>query len=1127
MKKSLIITAGVILTLTGCFQGRNIPGKKALEPVKPVEISSYFIRDSASIKREVIGNPLRYAAKRIDFDIDNFELPRANEAGYRLACRFSIIDYVSNRPLYMKQWAEDATTLINTQHRANGFKAVLSGLEILRGTNTYPEDNIAYDKTVLSEMEKQLSQSNFTGKYRSVLLKLYENYLLACKLTAEGRKNLTEEDLKFFFANPGYYIAPDGKKMPEVTGNTDSHFQFIERARQVRYEYIFRAAKILTVAVSDYVNITKSFKSEDFFIDSAKAKETFKFDASSWPIIIAGMGNDTHTEDSPFLIDLGGDDIYTNNAGGSYYTKEGVALCIDHSGNDYYNAPEKNYVQGFGFLGVGYLIDLAGNDKYYAKHFAQGAGIMGCGAIWDANGDDIYDANAFCQGAGMFGLGVLLDTAGEDLYDCTILGQGAATTLGLGILSDLEGDDRYQLGLNPSKDHLNTQISGRDIVGGYGQGGALSFRTWPPVKKLTPYGGVGILADYKGNDRYRTNGWCDQGGSYMLSLGVLVDSYGDDYYSNKQGGASGVHLTNAILIDKNGNDIYEGGWASFGASGDRSNAILIDYKGNDTYGTNDTTASYGTGRKPLAFGLFIDYEGQDKYLCKQTDDVFAYNCFGGVLPESDVNNWPYAICLDLKDNDDYQVKQRENNSERFHFGHGIHLDTDWKSNDVIGHINNPLEAYSDFPLPESLKASPCYEDIKLLQNPDLFSRLQAVGRISRDGVEVVPHLIEAIRDSAHRQFNRDVMECIHYYLTNNKVTEKEALYLLPLLKARDEEVRITLAHNLGLWGFKNCEDALIETLEKDKAGQVRRFAISALLSLRSLKAVPLVQKLALTDPTEDVRRLSVAFLGVVDKANSIEVILKVLDNDPSPVVRIFAAESFTNFRDERALEPLRKAAQSEDFYLKRAVAKGLATLYQVDAIEILIDSLSFRSIDTGNSYGFTLVNDIAAYAGFDFPEAERYDQWRWQEWYQKNKDKIDIKKNIDSHADFTKLSSAVGGASLEVQVQRYEEFLAKYPDHRTAKVTLGNLLNQISWDMVTADKATPAYNPVHGLKYAQRAVELSPIAMIIDTLVEAYYANGNIDKAIEICQEQLKKDPEEKMFTDRLEKYLKEKAQTK
>ena len=109
---------------------------------------------------------------------------------------------------------------------------------------------------------------------------------------------------------------------------------------------------------------------------------------------ISGYGDDTlHTENAALLIDLGGDDVYTNNAGGCG-RNGGVAVCIDHAGNDKYLAPDSSYVQGFGFLGVGMLVDLAGNDVYKAKHFSQGVGIMGVGVLWDKAGNDTFSANA-------------------------------------------------------------------------------------------------------------------------------------------------------------------------------------------------------------------------------------------------------------------------------------------------------------------------------------------------------------------------------------------------------------------------------------------------------------------------------------------------------------------------------------------------------------------------------------------------------------------------------------------------------------------------------------------------------------------------------------------------------------
>jgi len=1157
--KRFFTAALAIFILAGCSQNSQLTDKdRVAGKIKPVDRAAYFASDTPSTPVDIGAvNPLDYASKRIGLDLDTFALPRAHEGYYRLACRFPIIDYVATRPLYMKQWAEDTTEMINKYHQENGLQAIKFAIETLRGTADFPKTDLTYDESLYSEVAGPISQINFTPKYQQELLKLYKSYLIACKLNKEARKSLTPEDRNFFYANPSYFLAPDGKRMPSVTGNVETHFQFVERARHFAYEYMFLAANILNDAIRDYTAATKSFSREDIYLDAKIPTQSYNFSTAYGMVKIAGFGNDAHEQDNCFLVDLGGDDTYTNNAGGSFYAAEGVAVCIDHSGNDTYgdfsqspaSIPSKrdsSYVQGTGILGVGLLVDMAGDDKYYAQNFSQGCGIMGVGAIWDAGGNDIYNGNTFCQGAGMFGLGIVLDSDGNDIYDAATIAQGSATTLGLGIVSDLKGNDKYLLGVNHATNLLG------DDTSGYGQGGALSFRASPWIKKLTAYGGVGILTDYSGNDTYQSTGWCDQGGSYIMSLGVLVDystavplqrntadytrQYpdksglpecdGNDIYKNNQGGGKGFHTGNGILIDKNGDDIYETGFLGFGSGNDRSAGIFIDYHGNDTYGKPETIASIGTGCKPLGFSLFIDYEGTDKYVCKQPTDYIWHNwdSYGGVWPESQPYLWPYAMCLDLGGQDDYKVKDRNNNTERFSHGHGIHLDTEWKDGDVIGKVACPLEPYGEFMLIENTGSPSILREISLLQNPDVFIRFQAIGRIVNNyGVEAIPQLVGFLVNSTRRQFSRDVMECIHYFLTQNRITEKEIPELAKLLKAKDEEVRTIMAQNIGLWELKQCEDALIETLQTDTSGSARRFAMSSLLNLKSTKAIPLARKLVQTDPAEDVRRVAAIVLGRIDKVESADILLKVLENDSSYVVRYAAAEAFSYFRYEKALEPLRRAAKSDDYYLRRAAAKGLAVLYQKEAIEILIDSMSFRSIDTGINYGENIPNYIAAFAGFDFPEAERYDQIRWQEWYQQNKDKIDIKKNVQAYQGFNELNLSLANASSEEKITKYEYFLAKYPNHKLAKQSLGNLLNEIAWNMVTAAKTSQAYNLVQGLKYAIRGAELNPLPMIIDTLVEAYYANGNLDKAIEICQEELKKTPDEAMFKARLDKYLKEK----
>jgi hypothetical protein len=108
-----------------------------------------------------------------------------------------------------------------------------------------------------------------------------------------------------------------------------------------------------------------------------------------------------------------------------------------------------------------------------------------------------------------------------------------------------------------------------------------------------------------------------------MSLGALVDESGNDHYSSGSGQGSGIHITNAILIDKDGHDIYEGRFRSGGSGGDRTPSFLIDYHGNDTYKSN--RANYAAACKPFAIALFIDYEGNDIYICPNPEGPITMN----------------------------------------------------------------------------------------------------------------------------------------------------------------------------------------------------------------------------------------------------------------------------------------------------------------------------------------------------------------------------------------------------------------------------------------------------------------------------------------------------------------------
>ena len=1084
--------------------------KKSNKDIQPYPYKLYFQQDTEPILTEIIGNPFDYAGKRIGMDVRNFELPRAYENSYRFACRFPLVDYVSNQPLYMKQWTEEVSEKFLNLQAEEGIKVTNYALELLRDTQEFPSMSITENVELLDDFKDMLRSRSFSVEYQNAVSNLVEKYLISKSMISKAKEDLSPEDIKFFNDNPGYFLIPDGEHMPAITGDVSTHFEFIEHARKFKFQYMFFAAKIMSEAIYDYWNATNNMEVSDIYSESSASKEPFIYVTNSLRIVIRGVGDDVYTKDAHLLIDIGGDDVYYNNAGGCRSSFEEIAVCIDHSGNDRYDAPNDLYVQGFGFLGCGFLADFKGNDVYDAKHFAQGAGVCGVGVLWDESGLDKYSAHAFCQGAGMFGLGMLLDGNGEDLYDCATLGQGGATTLGMGILSDLSGDDRYYLAIDESKDKLG-------IFPGYGQGGALSFRNYPWKKKLTAYGGAGLLFDASGNDRYWTKGWCDQGGSYIMSLGALVDISGNDHYTANTGQGSGIHITNAILIDKDGHDIYEGDFRTGGSGGDRSAGFFIDYAGNDIY--RSKTSSYGTGAKPMSYSLFIDYKGEDTYICSEPKNEIVFNSwhsFGGVWPGTKPYNWPYAICIDLGGEDDYQVRFHKNNAERSSFGHGIFIDTEWNEGDVIGEISNNLKKQKLPELSERIKGSTYYENITELLSSSAFIRFQVIGKLIQDSTDVIPYLAEILKTSENRNVNRDVMEIIHYFLVNEKLSENSEKVIISLLNSPDEEIRYIIADDIGMWEMKIGEDALLQTSISDTSADVRYAALKSLTILKSIKGLPIARRLCEKDPSEKVRRIATAYLGAVDDGiDPFPLLSYILEHDSSPSVRVEAAEVLGKLKEDRAVLLLKKASQSFDVYLQRTAGKSLAEMGYIEGIEILIESLSFPSIDAFENYNYNVPNFIAMYSGYDMSESERYDKTKWEEWFSANKNSIDIQKNLEDLHAYKALQDSLSDLTDKKKIHKYEAFLSVHPDFLYVKKDLARILNSAAWDMVTAPKQNERYNPVLGLEYAKRCVELDPQLNYIDTLAEAYYVNGDYVKALEICNDILIENPNEKMFLER------------
>ncbi|MBW2244379.1 MAG: hypothetical protein JRH01_20535 [Deltaproteobacteria bacterium] len=347
---------------------------------------------------------------------------------------------------------------------------------------------------------------------------------------------------------------------------------------------------------------------------------------------VAGRGPDHHTGEFLLLIDLGGDDIYREV--GRALQPNQISTVIDLAGDDTV-LWEQTPGPGAGVMGIGLWIDLSGDDRYAGRNLSMGAGVFGAGLLWDAEGDDVYEGGSRVQGAGQYGVGVLLDGGGDDTYTAQLNSQGYGGTGGFGLLVDLAGNDSYSCTpLVP--DDIEERIQRHDAphYTNFCQGSAFGRR--PAVS-----GGIGLLLDRKGNDRYAVDLF-GQGSALWFGLGMLVDGAGHDrYQAFEHGQGDGVHLGAGLLSDWGGDDEYTGYEHCQGVGVDRAAGLLYDDSGDDLYRSH--SESQGAGVKPYGVGLLIDALGDDRYQAANTSQGYSARPPDG-FPESE---WPVGVLLDL------------------------------------------------------------------------------------------------------------------------------------------------------------------------------------------------------------------------------------------------------------------------------------------------------------------------------------------------------------------------------------------------------------------------------------------------------------------------------------------------
>ncbi len=391
-------------------------------------------------------------------------------------------------------------------------------------------------------------------------------------------------------------------------------------------------------------------------VDLAAFKGDVDFEIAGRLAVTTGTARDPNVM---LTVDLGGDDTYKGRFAGADAAAK-LRVVLDFAGNDTYSAD--GISQGAGDHAIGILCDFAGNDRYAIdKESGQGYGDNGVGILLDAAGDDTYWCANQGQGAATDGIGILVDRAGDDKYECAMFSQGASYRRAAALLLDLDGNDDY-LAHDPlhGKPLVNPapqdEKHSANMCMGSASGDRTEFKT----------GGIALLVDARGNDRYRAGCWA-MGAGYFLALAALIDLEGDDlYHAWVYTTGCGAHGGFGLLSDRRGDDTYQiDGWNCLGMAVDYGMGMALDGAGHDRY----TTASGLGWNVGLGIALFQDSGGDDVYTPRDNNLGYGrfyededYNHDKQITP-AEKRHW--GIFLDLAGLDRYPASSKGKNAAQW------------------------------------------------------------------------------------------------------------------------------------------------------------------------------------------------------------------------------------------------------------------------------------------------------------------------------------------------------------------------------------------------------------------------------------------------------------------------------
>lgn len=325
-----------------------------------------------------------------------------------------------------------------------------------------------------------------------------------------------------------------------------------------------------------------------------------------WIVVDTTRSNNHYRLKDPLLVlDVGGDDDYEFLAPGDTHA---ISVLVDHGGNDRYAATAPGADPSSATLGYGILWDTEGDDRYEGGEQAQASALFGGALLVDGGGNNRFVASSHSQAHAIGGIAVLASGGGDDEFTAQSYSQGSGGPGGVAVLVDTGGNDRYTLNNDPLAwpspqlpDHNTSMGQGA----GYGMRGDFS-------DGRSVSGGIGMLLDLAGNDRYEAQ-LMAQGFGYYEGLGLLVDDGGNDHFETAwYGMGAGVHYAAGVLLKRGiGNDAYRSTHEMvLGTGNDFSVGVFVDEGGDDAYSVGQLSIGVATSNST---GIFVDGAGNDRY----------------------------------------------------------------------------------------------------------------------------------------------------------------------------------------------------------------------------------------------------------------------------------------------------------------------------------------------------------------------------------------------------------------------------------------------------------------------------------------------------------------------------------